>query len=197
VNHSHQTRHTLLRRACDPRGEEAWSEFVERYRHFIFHVLKEIGVKHNDAEDLCQQILLTLTRDLPGYDRSRGKFRSWLGSVIRHAAQAHLRKQRRRSQYLTDYEQEALHEHRQSEPELEALIEQEWVTYIATLALERVRGVFHGKAVEAFELGLQGLAAAEISERTGLTVSSVYTLRKRVKKRLYLEVRALTSELEL
>ena len=39
-------------------------------------------------------------------------------------------------------------------------------------------------------------APTEISEKTGLTISSVYTLKKRVKKRLYLEIRALCSELE-
>jgi len=197
VSGSRQTRHTLLRRACDPCDEEAWGEFVERYRHFIFHVLKEIGVDYDDVEDLCQQILLTLTRDLPGYDRSKAKFRAWLGSVIRHAALAHIRKQRRNHRQLAEYLRETGHGPAASVPELEALIEQEWVTYIATMALDRVRKVFCGRAVDVFELGLQGLPAAEISERTGLAVSSVYTLRKRVKKRLYLEVRAITSELGL
>ena len=63
-------------------------------------------------------------------------------------------------------------------------------------AMTRVRSVFRGQAVRVFELSLDGLPAAVIAERTGLSVSSVYTLRKRVKKRLYLEIRALVAELE-
>lgn len=47
-----------------------------------------------------------------------------------------------------------------------------------------------------FELSLDGHSAATIAEQTGLSVASVYTLRKRVKKRLYLEIRAVAAELE-
>ena len=61
---------------------------------------------------------------------------------------------------------------------------------------EMVKEVFQGQAIEVFELGLDGRSAAEIAESTGLSVASVYTLRKRVKKRLYLEIRALVAELE-
>lgn len=81
-------------------------------------------------------------------------------------------------------------------PEIDALIEEEWTTYIANLAMERVRATFQGQAVKVFELGLDGLSAEQIAEQTDLTVQSVYTLRKRVKKRLYLEIRALTADLE-
>ena len=163
-------------------------------------------MENNDLEDVFQQILLVLTRDLPGYDRSRAKFRTWLGAVIRHAAYAHLRKVRGRQkgEALLALEKEGVSnlEERGAGTvdaklsDLEVLIEDEWATYISNLAMERVRAVFSGQALEVFSLGLDGLAAAEIADRTGLAVSSVYTLRKRVKKRLYQEIRALTSELE-
>jgi RNA polymerase sigma-70 factor (ECF subfamily) len=80
--------------------------------------------------------------------------------------------------------------------EINVQIEKEWATYIGTLAMKRMHNVFQGQAVEVFELGLDGMSAADIAERTGLSVSSVYTLRKRVKARLYREIRALAAELE-
>ena len=81
-------------------------------------------------------------------------------------------------------------------PDIDGIIEKEWAAYVGSLAMERVRDSFEGQAIEVFELGLDGLSAAQIAEQTKLTVATVYTLKKRVKKRLYLEIRNLTSELE-
>lgn len=192
------TRYTLIRRACNPYDEKAWAEFVGQYQDFIFYVLNEMDVPPDDADDLAQQVLLTLTRDLEGYSRNRGRFRKWLSTVIRHAAVAYHEKQRYRSGRL-----KLLGENRDVEwifsgrvIELDRLIENEWATYIASLAMEKVREVSDGKAVQAFELQLDGRSAAEISEETGLTVSSVYTLCKRTKVRLHAAIKALIAELE-
>ncbi len=192
----HPTRHTLLQRACDTRDEGAWEEFVQHYRRFILYILRELGVDANDVEDLTQQVLLALTRDLSRYDRSRARFRTWLSSVIRKTALMHFRKQKSERTHRRIFENEQALTDPDREPEIDRLIEKEWATYIANLAMERIREVFQGQAIEVFKLGLDGHSAAAIAERTGLSVSSVYTLRKRVKKRLYLEIRALISELE-
>jgi RNA polymerase sigma factor (sigma-70 family) len=192
------TMHTLIRRACDPQDEVAWRDFVEQYRRFIIHVLREMSIHMDEIDDLSQQILLTLTRDLPGYDRSKGRFRSWLSAVIRHTALSHLNKQRYRTKRMADYieEREVNWLNDRDESEISLMIENEWAAYVGKLAMDRVSAAFRGNALEAYELFLDGLSASEIAEQTKLTVSSVYTLRKRVKRRLYLEIRAITAELE-
>lgn len=78
-----QTSYTLLQRACDLGDDQAWEEFVQHYRRFILYILHRMGVAERDVEDLSQQILVALTRDLPGYDSSRTRFRTWLSVVIR------------------------------------------------------------------------------------------------------------------
>ena len=192
-----RTRHTLLRRACDPADAVAWDEFVGQYRRFIFYILQQVGIPQRDIEDVAQQILVTLTKKLNSYDRSRSKFRTWFGAVIRHAAFAHLEKLEKNEVRMRSFGEELHFENRgDAPPELDKVIEREWTTYISTLAMERVRAVFEGQAVEVLELTLDGLSGAEIAERTGLSIPSIYTLRKRAKKRLYLEVRAITEELE-
>jgi RNA polymerase sigma-70 factor (ECF subfamily) len=190
---SRATRHTLIRRACDPADQAAWIEFDRIYRRFISFVLGKLGVETDDIDDLTQQILLTLTRDLPGYDKERARFRTWLSAVIRHAALAHLRRQRVARGRLSELIPNAPDS---SEPEIDRRIESEWATYLASMAMERVREKFEGSAMEVFELSLDGLSTQEISARTGLATASVFTLRKRVKKRLYLEIRSLIAELE-
>jgi RNA polymerase sigma-70 factor (ECF subfamily) len=191
-----QTRYTLLQRACDLHDELAWEEFVGHYHRFIFYILRELGVHPDDIDDLAQQILISLTRDLAGYDRSRARFRTWLGTVIRNAALAHFRKQKNRTARIRVFGEEQGIDCMAQPAEIDQRIELEWAAYVANLAMARVKYVFQGQAIKVFELGLDGRSAAEIAAATGLSVASVYTLRKRVKKRLYLEIRALVSELE-
>ncbi len=190
------TRHTLIRRACDTGDQAAWVEFDLIYRRFITFVLGQIGLERDDIDDVTQQILFTLTRDLPGYDPDKGRFRAWLSAVIRHAALAHLHRRRseqaRLGAIVADFSAESL----DRESDLDQRIESEWTTYVANLAMERIRGQFQGRAIEVFELGLDGVSHEEICARTGLTTASAYTLRKRVKKRLFQEIRALIRDLE-
>lgn len=195
MSETQHTSYTLLQRAHDTTDEEAWSRFVAYYRRFIFYILREMGVSENDLDDLVQQVLIGLTKTLPQYDRTRSSFRTWFGQVIRNAAYSHFRKLQRRPSNTCELDDPIAAELRQP-AEVDRWIEKEWATYIGNLAMGRVRKAFQGKAIEAFEMGLDGSSGAEIAEATGLSVSSIYTLRKRVKKRLYLEVRALTTELE-
>jgi len=190
------TSYTLLQRAHDTDDEEAWAQLVAYYRRFIIYILREIGVLEDDLDDLTQQILIGLTKNLPQYDRTRSSFRTWLGTIIRNAAYSHFRKQQCRPSDVCGLEESAAVEGLRQPAEVEQWIENEWATYIANLAMDRVRQAFKGQAIQAFEMGLDGMSGAAIAEATGLSVASVYTLRKRVKKRLYLEVRALTEELE-
>jgi RNA polymerase sigma factor (sigma-70 family) len=191
-----QTSYSLLERAHDTDDDAAWNQFVDHYRRFIAYILREIGVRENDLEDLTQQILLNLTRNLGKYDQSRSSFRTWLGHVIRNAAKMHFRRQNSRPIEVYESSDEFLIHGVLQESEVERLISSEWEDYIATQAMDRVRKSFKGKAIEVFELGLEGKSAAEIAEITELTVPSIYKLRTRVKRKLFLEVRALTEELE-
>jgi len=196
VSTTRATRHTLIRRACDTGDQAAWVEFDRIYRRFITFVLRQIGVEKDDIDDVTQQILFTLTRDLPGYDSEKGRFRAWLSAVIRHAALVHLRRRRADQARLGAVVADLSAESSDRESDLDQRIESEWATYVANLAMERIRGQFQGRAIEVFELGLDGVSHEEICARTGLTTASAYTLRKRVKKRLYQEIRALISDLE-
>lgn len=196
MTRSHETRHTLLLRACNQQDERAWQEIHENYRRFIRYILGEIGIDPDEAEDVSQEVLVTLTSSLPRYDRTRAKFRTWLSALIRNVALAHLRAARTRRRYTERYQVDQQAILIESASELDSLIESEWETYVATIAMERVRKVFKGQAIEVFELGLNGCPAADVAEQTGMAIASVYTMRKRVKKRLYQEIRIITAELE-
>lgn len=196
MDNLNQTSYTLLQRACDLHDEAAWVEFADHYLRFIYYILNQMGVGAADVEDVAQQILIMLTRDLGNYDRSKARFRTWLSAVIRNAALVYFRKEKSQQKRIRVFGEERRVESMDQPSEIDQRIEAEWEEYVAELAMERVRGVFKGQAMTVFELGMEGLSAAEVADQTGLSVASVYTLRKRVKKRLYLEIRALVAELE-
>lgn len=193
-----ETRHTLIRNAS-LHDESAWVELVRQYGQFIRFILRQVGVDPDDIEDVTQQILVKLTTDIASYDRSKALFRTWLSSVIRHTAINHLKKHRRYQSRFILGDHEALDEKTGPSPaesEIDGMIEREWAVYISNLAMKRVREAFEGKAIEAFELGLENHSAAEVAAMAGLSVASVYTLQKRVRRRLYMEIRTLTQEME-
>ena len=67
---------------------------------------------------------------------------------------------------------------------------------LSELAMERVSKTYEGKAVAAFELGLEGVSVKETAQRLDINEHSVYTLRNRVKQSLLFEIRTITKELE-
>ncbi|ADE53743.1 RNA polymerase sigma factor [Coraliomargarita akajimensis] len=191
-----QTRYTLLQRAQDLGDEAAWAELVEHYKRFIYHVLHRLKVPQDDIDDISQQVLIGLTRDLSKYDRDKSRFRNWLSTIIRNAAYSHFRQQKSQARRVEGLKISLLDEDRHAIAEVDKLIEQEWAVYITSQALDRVRQVFKGQAMQIFELSLRGMSAAEIAEEADVAISTVYTLRKRVKKRLYFETLQLSQELE-
>lgn len=190
------TRYTLLHRALDTGDEEAWEQLVAHYRRFIYYILNELNVNASDLDEVCQQVLVALTKDLPKFDRDKGRFRSWLSAVIRNTAGSHFRTQCRHRSKLASLRTELECDCFTSASGLDHRIEREWTAYIATQAMERVKACFKGNAIDVFEQSLNGLSASDIAGRTGLTVASVYTLKKRVKKQLCIEIMDLTAELE-
>ena len=191
-----QTSHSLLYRAKDLGDEEAWQQLSDHYERFIYYVLRELNVDASDLDDVAQQTLIILMRDLKSYDRERSRFRTWLKQVIRSTALMHFRKRDSQKEKLERFANEQACENAEKSSEIDDFIEAEWELYVTSVAMERVKKSFTGKAMEVLQLDLQGRSTDEISLETGLAVSSVYTLRKRVKKSLLLEVRVVIKELE-
>ena len=192
----YETSHTLLNRACDPQDEQAWNEFEKRYSVFISYILGQLGVPFDERADLAQQILVKLTSDLPKYDKERAKFRTWFSQVIRNQSKEYFRERQRSRTRVNRYAEENPELFDFESPQVDEMIQQEWETYVSTLAMERVRKVYNSRAIQVFEESLAGCPPAEIAEKTGLTLASVYTLKKRVKKSLFMEVRNVVAELE-
>ena len=189
------TRQSLLMRAKDPTDDRAWEDFVRYYERFIFHLLHRMNIKTDDFNNLVQEILIKLWKNLGSYDQEKGKFRTWLARVVRNTVYDFFRQEQRQHFSKEDKQDVAAHLYR-SEDEFETMIEKEWIAHLSGLALDRLKKVFSGKAVDVFMMSLSGIATQEIAKRLELKVATVYTLRNRVRARYIKEIHALIEQLE-
>ena len=194
MNQDWKTRQTLIMRAKNPDDEAAWEDFVRYYKDFLSIVIYKICRKNSHSEDLLQAVLLEIWRSLPTFhvDPDRAKFRTWMSRLVRNTVLNQLRKERKQRKIV----EESPLEKGSNQPEVETLIQKEWETHIARLALNNISQRFTGKAMQVFEMSLAGKSIDDICSDLDITTDSAYTLKNRVKKFLILEIKNLREELE-
>ncbi len=190
------TSYTLIRRAMDLDDMDAWRELEETYRGFILHVLSEFELKDVDRDDITQNCMIKLSQNLRKYDQTIGRFRTWLSCLIRNESISFFRKTYNHDNKLKVYggQLEILSTEKAAEVEMQ--IEDEWQSYLVSRAIEHVRESFQGCAVDAFVMGLNGASVEEICKAYSLTEGSVYSLRRRVKRQVTLEIQRLIEQYE-
>src|SRR5437660_8323163 len=79
---------------CLQGDQVAWEEIVRTYWRKVFNVAYKFVGKHDEAEDLTQDIFLKVFKSLDTFDR-RANFQTWLISVSRNLCIDHYRSVRK------------------------------------------------------------------------------------------------------
>lgn len=66
--------------------EEALVEFYARYVNLVFSVALHVLQDHAEAEEVVQDVFLTIWRRAEAYDASRGSITTWLLTIARRRA---------------------------------------------------------------------------------------------------------------
>jgi RNA polymerase sigma-70 factor (ECF subfamily) len=189
-----ETRQSLLLRAQT--GEtKAWKDLTDLYRPLILSWLNRQGVPARDLEDLSQEVLLSVVKQLPGFQHSghRGAFRSWLRTIVCRRAADYWRAidldtQARGGSGATA----ALQAIADPESELNRRWDEEHDHYVVHCLLDLVEGEFEPFTLQAFRrLALDGLSGAEAAQELGLSVAAVYVAKSRVLARIRQEAEGL------
>jgi RNA polymerase sigma-70 factor (ECF subfamily) len=88
-----ETIDSLIRR-CLKGDQAAWDLIVRQHWRKVFNVAYKFVGKHDEAEDLTQDIFLKIFKSLDTFDR-RANFQTWLVSVSRNLCIDHYRSVRK------------------------------------------------------------------------------------------------------
>jgi RNA polymerase sigma factor (sigma-70 family) len=189
------TRHTLLQRLMTD-DQQAWEDFVVHYRPFTCSILKKMNVSYSDQDELIQLILIKLHENLASYSKEKGRFHSWLATVIKNTIRNYISKDSRLNEKNSELQNNLLTFNENSNSELDELIQDEWMKYLYEKAITRLKGILSENVFSCFEMSLAGEPAEKIADELGVKLESVYTIRTRMKSRLQTEIKKLIAELE-
>jgi len=79
---------------CLGGDQTAWEEIVRQHRRKVFNIAYKFTGRHDEAEDLTQDIFLKIFKSLHTFDR-RANFQTWLVSVSRNLCIDHYRSVRK------------------------------------------------------------------------------------------------------
>ncbi|MBO4490531.1 MAG: sigma-70 family RNA polymerase sigma factor [Lentisphaeria bacterium] len=168
------TRATLLEKIAAG-NEVSWSEFYDTYKSLILSEARKRGVPESDRDDIVQKTMLGVFHDgVFTYRRQKdGKFRSWLGSIIRNKIADYFREAERRNTVVST----GLPEGRDWD-DFEAGFLEEYRTHLLRLAMEELKARVDPEIFETFALCRTGCSDTEAARKLGLRSNTV-TIRKR------------------
>lgn len=207
------TRKTLLKR-LQTFDDISWEEFYGIYWPLVFAIGRKLGMTPDSCRDLMQEIMLDLFKGeaLLRYDPSRGKFRTFLGVLVRHKALAMLQDSARfsaRSQTDGSDRDEAssivadvlsLGDQDENAP-FQKLFDEEYRNCLLAIALNELRNNVEPKTYAIFEMvAIQERPAGEVALHLGISRSTIDVYCSRCRKalrRIVSEIRTDNPEFSL
>jgi RNA polymerase sigma factor (sigma-70 family) len=186
------TRPSLLIRIRDPRDGDAWETFVDTYLPMIYHYARRMGLQDADAADVSQEVLVEVARCIRAfeYQPGRGRFRNWLGVLVRRRVYRFLKK---KDQGAAELDEEGPHGPESNASDVEWT--DEFNTRILDMAMARARPHFEPATWRAFEaVWLENRRASDVAAELNEPIEVIYTSKSRVLKRLEEEVRILAED---
>lgn len=180
-----ETRHSLIQRLQDGGDHAAWEEFASIYRPIIVRMALSKQLQLHDAEDLAQQVLLLVLKNISKWktDPARARFRTWLQTVVRNAT---INALSRRPRDQASGGTTSLQQLQQRPDKADSLwFDLQWQRETLRWVAQKVRGEFESTTWTAFwDTAIEQLSAQEVAERIGMSVGAVYIARSRVMQRI-------------
>jgi RNA polymerase sigma factor (sigma-70 family) len=189
---------TLVQKMRNLYDDSSWARFTEVYTPYIRMIILKMGMRHHDAEDLIQGIILKAWQGLPNFNYSPDKaaLRSWLKTITRNTTISHLRKKCNSEHSLNAIQENSPnHLGPVTESDINQWADEEWESYITEMAWNNIKGELGENAQQTFVLLNQGKSPEEIAAKLDVKLNTVYQTRKRITERLYREIRHLDHEL--
>jgi RNA polymerase sigma-70 factor, ECF subfamily len=183
-----ETSATLLERLNDRSDSVAWRRLVDLYSPLIKAWLRQHGVSAGDAEDLTQDVLGVVVREVSRFRHNgrAGAFRTWLRTITTNCLRRSWRSRRRRVEAA-------------NQPDLAALLDQledpasdlsrrwDWEhdQHVLARLLELIEPEFEASTWQAFWRQVNdGVPASVVAAELRISVNAALIAKSRVLTRL-------------
>jgi RNA polymerase sigma-70 factor (ECF subfamily) len=173
-----------------PEDAEAWRRFDALYRPLLASWLRRHAIQDADREDLLQEILAAVVREMPTfeYDPARGRFRSWLRAILANRLRHYWRSRPAEGGYY----QAVLDQLEDDHSSLARTWDQEHDRHVLARLLDLVRPEFEESTWQAFRLvTLESREVGAAAEQLRLSPNAVKLAKSRVLRRLRHEAEGL------
>ena len=189
-----ETRPSLILRVRDPNDADAWNQFATLYRPVILRLARRKGIQAADAEDLAQQVLLSVAGAIERWqpDQQRARFRTWLQTIVRNAILNAI--QRRSPDQATggDSDAERFEINQNARTNDDEALRDEYRRELFLQAAQQICEEFAAETWDSFwQTAVVGIDIDVLVFKTGRTRGSIYASRSRVMKRLREAIEAL------
>jgi RNA polymerase sigma-70 factor (ECF subfamily) len=182
------TSKSLLVKARDRSDQAAWRRLTELYEPFVARWIRPHVAQRADAEDLVQEVMTTLVRELPRFDHNEqtGAFRAWLRTLTVHRVRSYWQKRDAQTAGSGDSSlYESLAQLADPTSALSRSWDEEHDRHVTKTMLTAIRLEFQPATWRAFERHVRdGQPAAEVAQELGLSVNAVLIAKSRILKRL-------------
>jgi RNA polymerase sigma-70 factor (ECF subfamily) len=186
---------SLLERLRSRPDAVSWRRLVDLYTPLVRNWLRRQAVPRDDAEDLVQDVLAVLVRELPAFEHSgrRGAFRTWLRGVTVNRLRGFWRA--RKSCPVPGGDGDLgrlLDQLADPHSDLARHWDEEHDRHVARRLAELVAADFEPTTWQAFRrVVMDGERAAAIADELHVSVNAVLLAKSRVLRRLRQEGRGL------
>lgn len=188
---------SLLDRVCRSPESESWTRLVDLYAPLIKTWLRKYEVQESDAEDLVQEVLLAVSKDLATFEHQGqpGAFRGWLRGILVNRLRNFWRARDRRREARGDSQiDQRLAELANPTSELSRLWDAEHDRHVLRQLLDLVEPHFAPNTWMAFDrVALKGERPREVATEMQISLNAVVTAKSRVLRRLRQEAEGLVE----
>lgn len=187
---------SLLERLRHESDAASWERLVAVYTPWLTWVLKQASVPPNDAEDLRQDVLAIVFKEITSFQHNgqTGAFRRWLRNIALNRLRTYWRKRRTVEQHHPTSDD--LHAVTDPFPDLEDLWEREHDRHIVGEVLKLVEPAFTQSTWLAFRRQVvEGQRPADVAIELGISVNAALLAKSRVLARLREEAAGLIDEI--
>ena len=186
---------TLLQRLQHSTDPENWDRLMSLYRPLLTSWLRRYDVQASDSDDLMQEVLMAIAKDLPTFDHNgrTGAFRAWLRSIMVNRLRNFWRSRGRQLQAQGGSDvQLRLAQLDDPSSEMSQLWNQQHDLHVAQQLLQQVEPDFTAQTWAAFtRVAIDGQRADAVAVELGISTNAVFIAKSRVLTRLRREAAGL------